>query len=351
VRTEHRRRRSDLGRGATAARARSVSAVASQLLRMAAELRGASQIDTSLQAVTDAAVQLTRSFQGTLRLLDESGKRLLLSARTGPPMHGRGSGRFMLGEGFIGWVVARRSPAYTNRPERDPRFVVREGQSWMPGALMAVPLSALGQCIGVLSVTRRERGRPYRDADLRLLELAAELSSPYLEIARLKRLSETDPLTLLRNRRHLDQCLPQVIAAARLGRRPLCLAMLDVDHFKLVNDRHGHDVGDEVLVELAERVRSSCRASDIVARWGGEEIVILLPDAKLRQAAVIAERVRAAIERVPIGTAAGPISVSASLGVARLTAADDDAGQSLQRRADGALYAAKRLGRNRVERA
>jgi diguanylate cyclase (GGDEF)-like protein len=321
------------------------------LLAMAAELRGARGIDASLQAVTRCAVLLTRSFQGTLRLLDESGKRLLLSARTGPPMHGRGAGRFMLGEGFIGWVVVHQTSALTNRVDRDPRFVVREGQSWMPAALMAVPLRTLGQCIGVLSVTRRDEPRvPFADADLRVLELVAELSAPYLEIARLQRLAETDPLTLLHNRRYLDERLPQLIAEARQARTRLSLAMIDLDHFKRVNDQHGHDVGDEVLVEAAERVRASCRASDVVARWGGEELVVLFPEATLAQAVPIAERIRETLASTPFSTSAGKLHVTASLGVARLTADDDELGASLQRRADQALYRAKRRGRNRVER-
>jgi diguanylate cyclase (GGDEF)-like protein len=324
--------------------------VVGHLLSLAAELRGASDLDASLQAVTSCAVELTRSHQGTLRLLDESGKRLLLSARTGPPMHGRGAGRFMLGEGFIGWVVVHRTAAYTNRVERDPRFVVREGQSWMPAGLMAVPLRTVGQCIGVLSCTRKEEGVPYTAAELRVLELVAELSAPYLEIARLQHLSETDPLTLLHNRRHLDEQLPQVIASARRLRKRLALAMIDLDRFKRVNDHHGHDVGDEVLVETAERVRTSCRASDVVARWGGEELVVLFPETTLGQAAAIAERIRDAIASLPFATAAGPVQISASLGVARLSADDDPQGLSLQRRADQALYAAKHRGRNRVER-
>ncbi len=318
---------------------------------MAAELRGARDLDASLQAVTRTAVALTRSYQGTLRLLDESGKRLLLSARTGPPMHGRGAGRFMLGEGFIGWVVVHRTAALTNRVDRDPRFVVREGQSWMPAGLMAVPLCTVGQCIGVLSVTRRDESPPYRSADLRVLEVVAELSAPYLEIARLQRLSATDPLTLLHNRRHLDERLPQVIAESRRARARMAAAMLDLDHFKRVNDHHGHDVGDEVLVETAERVRASCRASDVVARWGGEELVILFPETTLAQAVTVAERIRDAIANAPFATAAGAVQVTASLGVARLTSDDDAQGLSLQRRADQALYAAKRRGRNRVERA
>ena len=326
-------------------RRRSLAWSTSLLVELGGDLRRARQLEAILQAVTRSSVRLTRSIQGTLRLLDDSGSRLLTSARTGPSVHRRGASAFRLGEGFIGWVVVHRKPAYTNHPASDPRFVARDSQVWTPSAVMAVPLLSGRNCIGVLSVSRKV-GKPYRKLDLDLLHLVADLSVPHLEIARLKRLNESDHLTLLHNRRHLQDRLPVEIQRSRRSGRPLVVAMIDIDHFKRVNDTHGHDVGDEVLYEVADRLRLVSRSSDVVSRWGGEEFLSIFPDTNMRQGRLVAERVRKAITETHFSTSAGPLSLTVSLGICRLTTGDD--AHSLVHRADQALYSAKRQGRNRV---
>ena len=182
--------------------------------------------------------------------------------------------------------------------------------------------------------------------DQDLLQLVAQLSVPYLEIARLKRLNDSDPLTLLHNRRHLQDRLPQEVYRARRSDEHLAVAMLDLDHFKRVNDTHGHDVGDEVLVELAERFRRTCRTSDVIARWGGEEFFVIFPQTTLSQATQVAERLREAAAEETIITTAGDLLVTLSVGVAVLEPDDEPA--SLEKRADQAMYRAKRAGRDRV---
>lgn len=340
----HKRRRQDRrGQFGPAPRRRSLGWATDRLLQLGVELRRTGVLESTLQAVTRLSVELTRSIQGTLRLLDESGKRMLTSARSGPSVHRRGAPAFRFGEGFIGWVAVHRRPTYTNHPASDPRFVVRSGQVWTPGAVMAVPLQSGQDCIGVLSVSRKVRV-PYNGLDLRLLQLVGQLSEPQLEIARLKRLNESDPLTLLHNRRHLDDRLPQEIQAARRKKKPLAVAMLDIDHFKRVNDRYGHDVGDEVLCEFAERLRHESRSSDVMVRWGGEEFLALFPDTTLAQGRHIAERILEAIGGSPFVCSTGKLFLTTSGGLTMLNAKDDAA--SLVRRVDRALYAAKRRGRN-----
>ena len=127
--------------------------------------------------------------------------------------------------------------------------------------------------------------------------------------------------------------------AERYG-NPLALAMLDVDHFKEVNDAHGHLVGDEVLRELAALLRSATRPETVVARYGGEEFVVLLPDADRNDALAVAERLHSATAQV------STVSVTVSIGLALLTA--EDSGDDLMASADAALYEAKTLGRNRT---
>ena len=158
-----------------------------------------------------------------------------------------------------------------------------------------------------------------------------------------RRLALYDPLTELFNRRAFDTMLEREIAEWSRYQRPLSLVMLDLDHFKKVNDTHGHDAGDAVLKDLAALLRDSCRPSDVACRWGGEEFVWLMPETDLADAQLAAERLRAAIESHAFQ---GAGRMTASFGVT--SAIEDDTAQPLIKRADEALYAAKEGGRNRV---
>ncbi|CAH1667030.1 PleD family two-component system response regulator [Chelatococcus asaccharovorans] len=162
-------------------------------------------------------------------------------------------------------------------------------------------------------------------------------------------LAVIDSLTGLHNRRFLDARLGAAFEAPTLGTRPLVLLMLDLDHFKTVNDQFGHDAGDEVLKECANRIRTQTRGIDIVARFGGEEIVIIVPDATSEAAEVMAERIREEIEHQPflVNGARQSVDVTVSIGVAARLPSDQTPGDLL-RRADQALYQAKEAGRNRV---
>jgi diguanylate cyclase (GGDEF)-like protein len=151
-----------------------------------------------------------------------------------------------------------------------------------------------------------------------------------------------DALTGLSNRRAFDEALARETAQAHRSGQPLSLVAFDLDHFKQVNDTHGHDLGDQVLVELAGLVRGLSRAGDLPARWGGEEFTWLLPGVDQATAPQLAERLRAAVAAHPFP--GGPLTIS--LGTATLRSGEE--GSSLFTRADTALYAAKRAGRNRV---
>jgi two-component system, cell cycle response regulator len=156
--------------------------------------------------------------------------------------------------------------------------------------------------------------------------------------------SLTDTLTGVGNRRRLEQALAVEIARARRHGAPLSAIMADIDHFKRVNDEHGHAAGDKVLAHFGGLLRSQVRPADIAARFGGEEFVLLLPHTNLAHAASMAERIRGAFADEVIDPLAAP--VTSSFGVAQLSAQDD--GESLLGRMDAALYRAKEGGRNRV---
>ncbi|WP_157018054.1 GGDEF domain-containing protein [Cryptosporangium arvum] len=169
-------------------------------------------------------------------------------------------------------------------------------------------------------------------------------------LAEQQRLAITDPLTGLSNRRYFEQSLATEVVRARRNKRPLSLVVLDLDHFKQINDRHGHPAGDAALVQVGTLLQVITRDSDVVARYGGEEFVWLLPDTDEEGAAAMAERLRGTLASHPVALPSGdPLWITGSLGVASARETID--ATVLTASADEAMYRAKSEGRNRVVRA
>ncbi|HSN14469.1 MAG TPA: GGDEF domain-containing protein [Anaeromyxobacteraceae bacterium] len=166
------------------------------------------------------------------------------------------------------------------------------------------------------------------------------------QLAALASASRRDALTSLPNRRAFEEDLAREVARVARSLAPLAVLALDVDRFKLVNDRHGHAAGDEVLRTVATRVAGAIRSGDVFARIGGEEFAVRLPGADLAKAIEVAERVRATIADAPMDAGGHSLSVTASLGCAVMTDGENPA--ALLARADARLYDAKQGGRNRV---
>ena len=161
-------------------------------------------------------------------------------------------------------------------------------------------------------------------------------------------LAIVDQLTGLHNRRYFDTQLPRLMQTAASRGRSLCLMILDIDHFKAVNDVHGHDVGDEVLQIFAGRLKAAVRDVDVLCRLGGEEFVVAMPDLSLRVGSLVAERLRLAIASIPFMLTSNgkDLDLTVSVGLAE-RGADTQVSQLLKR-ADAALYRSKSLGRNQV---
>jgi diguanylate cyclase (GGDEF)-like protein len=165
----------------------------------------------------------------------------------------------------------------------------------------------------------------------------------------LRELATHDPLTGLLNRRaSLDSLLAELNRGSRTG-KPVCVVMADIDHFKRINDTHGHQAGDEVLCEVARRMQSSLRPYDTIGRFGGEELLLVLPGCSLDDGVKLAERICHLICSEPMKAKNKPISVSISLGVAVADPPNPTEIEALLGSADAALYRAKEAGRNRVE--
>ncbi len=208
---------------------------------------------------------------------------------------------------------------------RDEHEYYRSDGSIMIGELQVIPyVDAEGKVVEILGVTR-------------------DISERKMFEAELTRLAVTDPLTGLWNRRHATELLSADFAQAQRHRQRLTLLMLDVDHFKSINDTHGHQTGDRVLVEMAQRLRDQVRGTDLLGRWGGEEFIVLLRYCGLQDAVAAAEKLRQRIADTPFEN---QLAVSVSIGAAELRPDEDLA--SWIARADAALYEAKRAGRNTV---
>ena len=163
---------------------------------------------------------------------------------------------------------------------------------------------------------------------------------------RLRNLATHDALTGIFNRRQLEEIFRRELDRAQRYSRPLAVAMVDVDHFKRVNDTHGHQVGDAVLRAICERCRGTLRTNDVFGRYGGEEFLVVFPETNLEDARIVAERLRGAVAERPIIVGEGALEMTVSIGLATFAPGQD--AEALLGRADAALYAAKDGGRNLV---
>lgn len=253
------------------------------------------------------------------------------------------------GEGASGRVVATLAPvsiADLPRSDVDVGPGGTEGvRSWL-----GVPIFVHGECEGVLAVQSTRAGA-FTSADQRLLASLALQVGGALQNAHLYTMAMVDGLTGLFVRRYFDARVDEEIERARRFNHPFAVVMMDIDDFKRLNDSHGHLVGDRVLREVAAVVKSEMRGVDTAARYGGEELVIILPRTELVAALALAERIRSTLaeRRIAVGPDGPVLAVTASFGIAAYPESGLGVAEDLVRRADRALYRAKRTGKNRVE--
>jgi diguanylate cyclase (GGDEF)-like protein len=188
-------------------------------------------------------------------------------------------------------------------------------------------------------------GAATKETLLRQAFMVLESAWLYRQIARI---SVTDGLTGLTNVRHFREQTQREHSRARRHNDPYAVLMMDIDHFKKVNDVHGHPVGDIVLREMAAIFRDAVRLTDLPARYGGEEFVVFLPRTRLPEAAIVGERIREAVERKAFAAPSPMIRCTVSIGIADYLPGTEGTEKNVIGRADQALYSAKRGGRNRV---
>jgi len=259
-------------------------------------------------------------------------------------------GRVPMGRGIVGWVAEHREPILSDDVGTDPRAHALPGIPPENKSGLTVPMLVEGHLRGVIRANRMGIAK-YTREHLRLAQTiasqAALATAAVQAHEEARRLAITDELTGCFNARYLNERLAPEVERARRHGRPLALLIVDSDSLKAVNDECGHVCGDRLLAELAATIRAQVRSTDIVARYGGDEFVVVAPETDLDAARVTAERIRRAVSEARFATPEGVrLSSTVSVGVAELYPTED-AG-ALFGRADRALYAAKRAGKDRV---
>jgi diguanylate cyclase (GGDEF)-like protein len=306
--------------------------------------------------VLEKSTEFLRAEQGSLLLLDDERHELCVKAIKGLNRKIVERLRIRPGEGISGRVLASGSPLIVADLESDDRIRQEKRPRYKTKSFISIPLKLNGRTIGVLNVADKITGEMFSDDDLRLLisigtyaSVAIERSQLYHKTEELKKISITDPLTGLLNRRYFQERMAEEIERSRRHHLPLSLIMLDIDNFKKLNDTYGHLSGDEVLKMTSRCLRTCIRTIDVAARYGGEEFTVILPQTAKADAITIAERICTEVNRMdfPFETGDRRMELSVSVGLASLPE-DAETLDELIRNSDIALYTAKSQGKNRV---
>ena len=284
-----------------------------------------------------------------IRVIDRATRELVCIYATGADAGDLLALRLSLDGSLRGWVARHDSAQIVNDGDADPRVAHANGKAERrPHASLVVPLKLRGTVTGVLGVERLG-GRVFQEQELEVAQLFANMAAIAIQNAQayeeLERRATSDGLTGLHNHRHFHETLD---LATRRGERygeSFCLLMMDLDHFKSVNDTVGHQRGDDVLRAVSDVLRGCARDTDYLARYGGEEFTVILPRTGLHEAVALAHRIRAGVAGVDAGHAG--LHVSMSVGVAAFPASAATS-EGLLAAADAALLRAKALGRDRV---
>lgn len=308
-----------------------------------------------LKFILQQAIETTEAQKGSLMLFDQNTRRLVVHVVKGLPDQkaeeainsGEMSCRtFAVGEGIAGKVFETKEPIIVNAPEKDERYL--ENQESNVESILCIPLVVSDEAIGVINITNKSSDKGFFTVeDLDLLNALGNQAAVAINNTSLYEMAITDELTKLFIRRYFNLKLESEFRRAKRYSHQLTLAMCDLDHFKSVNDTFGHQMGDRVLQAIANILKVHARESDIPARFGGEEFVVILPETNGEGGMIFGERIRNAVAGAKIE--GFPSQVTISIGLA--TYPDDaDSIQTLIGAADSALYEAKQKGRNLVLR-
>jgi diguanylate cyclase (GGDEF)-like protein len=308
------------------------------------------------ETIVDMSVHLTDAERGSLMLLENGKSYLTIKAAKGINKKLLKEIRIKIGEGVAGKVFGEGVPLMVYDIERDERVLLPRRPSYRTSSFISIPLKIGERAIGVLNISDKIRGEVFSQEDMALLRsfasyasIALERSIYYSLVGHLKELSITDSLTGLFNKRYFEERFFEELQRSERHNLSFSLAMIDIDDFKLFNDTEGHLAGDEVLKNIANIAKESTRVIDIIARFGGEEFAIIMPQTEKDEAFFVAERIRKSIkEQLPHTWRSFPKeNITITAGVATFPS-DGRGMKNLIRNADRALYKGKKEGKDKT---
>jgi len=315
--------------------------------------------ETLLQTILDKSADLLKAEQGSLMLLDQETDDLLVEAKKGNLERVMENLRINRGEGIAGRVAEFGEAILVENLENDPRVNKKNRQHYKTRSFVSVPLKIDDRIIGVLNLSDKASGEVFDEEDLKLIQsfathaaIVMERNVFYNRAEELKKLTITDTLTGLLNRRYLNERLKDEVARSERYGHHLSLLMLDLDGFKYCNDTLGHLFGDTMLKNIAETLLNTVRSMDIVARYGGDEFMVILPETEETLAIDIAERMRSNVEKKAVlprdASGQAQQALTSSIGIVCYPKHGKTI-EVLLENVDKALYRAKNKGKNRIE--
>lgn len=311
-------------------------------------------LEQIFQSVHNTTEQLMPADAFVISIVDEKAENIVATYLSDKGVR-EGTRHLPIGEGLSGYVIKTGEPFlafdYYQQEELQNVNLVHYGSDDRVRSVIAVPMKSSNKVIGMLSAQTYEP-HDYSLDDQQILEMLAAYTAIAINNSRLfqevQRLAITDSLTGTYNRRYFYSAAHKEINRSRRYGHPLAVMMLDLDYYKEINDTYGHDVGDQALQLIAQRCQENIREIDILARYGGDEFIFLLPETTIEQALETAERLRSVMQKYPIEVGNINITTTVSIGIAGTNNSPPEL-EVLLKNADLALYDAKNLGRNCIQ--
>ena len=307
-------------------------------------------------AIVDLSVHLIGAERGSLMLIEDGASYLTIKAARGINKLLLKEIRIKPGEGIAGMVFKEGVPLIVDDIETNEKVLYKKRPKYKTNSFISIPLKAGEKTIGVFNISDKMTGEVFSEEDMSILQsflsyasLALERSMYYSLAGHLRELSITDDLTGLFNRRYFEERFFEELQRSERHNLSFSLAIMDIDDFKLFNDTEGHLAGDEVLKNIANIAKDSVRVIDVIARFGGEEFAVIMPQTEKKEAFLVAERIRESIkEQLPITWKVFPKdTITITIGIAAFPSDGKDRGE-LIRNSDKALYKGKMEGKDKT---